>query len=135
MRYLLDTNIISAISRGRHPHILQRVIDAGSENCLTSVIVAGELRFGCEKVGNAVFSARIERALSYATIQPINDAVTGRYAIARKALERRGKPISQNDLWIAAHALALDLTLVTDNMGEFSRIPGLRVENWLRDDA
>lgn len=62
---------------------------------------------------------------------PLDDAVISHYCATRLALERIGKPIGPNDLFIAAHALALDLPLVTDNLREFSRVPGLRVENWL----
>lgn len=71
--------------------------------------------------------------LSALDVLPIDAAADHCYAGIRLTLERAGTPIGANDLLIAAHALALDLTLVTDNIGEFRRVPGLRVENWLRD--
>ena len=64
-------------------------------------------------------------------ILPIKPPTDARYAEIRLTLEKAGTPIGPNDLWIAAHALALDFTLVTDNITKFSRVPGLRVENWL----
>lgn len=66
-------------------------------------------------------------------VLPIDEAVTPHYARIRDHLERQGTPIGPNDLLIAAHAAALDATLVTDNEREFLRVPGLQIENWLRD--
>ena len=65
-------------------------------------------------------------------MSPLDAPADERYAVVRDHLARDGKPIGANDLLIAAHALALEATLVTDNTGEFSRVPGLKIENWLR---
>jgi tRNA(fMet)-specific endonuclease VapC len=80
-------------------------------------------------------ATRIENLLSYLPVLPIDIAVTSHYADIRKSLELKGTPIGQNDLWIAAHARAADLVLVTDNVGEFGRVEGLQIENWLRGGA
>ena len=74
--------------------------------------------------GQSPFRATVE-------VPPLDDGVDAKYGDIRTALERAGNPIGANDYLIAAHALATDLTLVTDNVGEFSRVPGLAVENWL----
>jgi tRNA(fMet)-specific endonuclease VapC len=98
-----------------------------------SVVVYGELVFG-----EAMSSRRDEAAAHLAalieTVQvlPLPLEAARRYAEIRAGLARAGRPIGSNDLWIAAHALAEDLTLVTNNEREFRRVPGLRVENWAR---
>ena len=73
-----------------------------------------------------------EQVLAEIAVHDLAVPADSRYAEIRVALERQGRPIGQNDLFIAAQCLALDLTLVTDNEREFSRVPGLRIENWLR---
>ena len=93
--------------------------------------VACELRYRAAKKGSLALSGRVDELLSAIEILPLDEGVDGKYAEIRAALERAGTPIGANDYLIAAHALATDLTLVTDNVGEFSRVPGLAVENWL----
>lgn len=103
----------------------------GEATICTSIIVACELRYGAAKKGSARLSERVESLLESLEVLPLDKESDHRYAEIRYHLEQQGKPIGPNDLLIAAHALALDLTLVTDNVEEFARVPGLRLENWL----
>ncbi|MFM9852828.1 MAG: type II toxin-antitoxin system VapC family toxin [Sphingomonadaceae bacterium] len=130
--YLLDTNILSVVVRHSQSPISRRLQAQSHDTYKTNLIVAGELRFGAQKIGNPTFLARVERALSLIEILPLTPPTETHYAEIRATLERKGTPIGANDLWIAAHALALDMTLVTDNVDEFARVDGLRIENWLR---
>ncbi|MGH6956351.1 MAG: type II toxin-antitoxin system VapC family toxin [Caulobacteraceae bacterium] len=130
--YLLDTNIVSAAIREPRGLLSQRIARAGERNVFTSVIVAAELRFGALRRGSLRLRASLDAILGGMEIAPLETAAVEHYARLRMALERVGEPISANDMLIAAHALALDATLVTDNEREFGRIDGLAVENWLR---
>lgn len=130
--YLLDTNIVSAMIRDPRGHVYKQVRRVGVERVGVSIIAVGELRFGIarkhsERLGNA-----LEEILESIGVLPFIEPASQTYGELRAALERAGTPIGPNDLWIAAHALASDATLVTDNEREFGRVPGLRVENWLR---
>ena len=98
----------------------------------TSIIVAAELRYGVAKRRSQRLSTQVERILQRLDVLPLEAPSDTRYGNLRAQLEQEGRLIGPNDLLIAAHALALDLILVTDNEGEFLRIPGLRIENWLR---
>ncbi|NJN61836.1 MAG: type II toxin-antitoxin system VapC family toxin [Coleofasciculaceae cyanobacterium RL_1_1] len=130
-QYMLDTNIVSELIRNPGGKAYQKVFDVGSTRICTSIIVACELKFGILKRQSYRLSAQVNSVLSTLTVLPLDSPVDERYAEARAQLERRGLPIGNNDLLIAAHALALDLTLVTANVREFRRVEGLRVENWL----
>jgi tRNA(fMet)-specific endonuclease VapC len=130
-RYLIDTNILSDLVRNPAGRIAQRIEAVGEETVCTSLVVTAELRFGAFKKGSKRLSAQLDAVLSALDILPLEEPVDERYAGLRLALERAGTPIGGNDMLIAAHALALGLTLVTANEREFSRVPGLAVENWL----
>ena len=132
MKYLLDTNIISALEKAPDGPLLSRLLRTGMDNAVTSIIVAGELQFGIMKSKTASLKKNLETLLGSITVLPLEEPVNLEYGRIRADLEKRGTPIGNNDLWIAAHALALGLTLVTENVDEFSRVDGLRVENWLR---
>jgi len=93
--------------------------------------VACELRYGAAKKDSPALSARVEQLLSTIEVLPLDEGVDKQYGALRSALEKVGTPIGANDYLIAAQALSLALILVTDNWGEFSRVPGLTVENWL----
>src|SRR5215216_469348 len=99
------------------------VSEAGESAVFTSLIVVAELRFGVAKSGSRRLAARLELVLSELPVEPLTTPADQRYATLRVALERAGTPIGQNDMLIAAHALALDATVVTDNEKEFSRVP------------
>lgn len=131
-RYLLDTNILSNLVRHPQGVVAARIAKEGERNVCTSIVVAGELRYGALKRGSARLTVQLETILSRMEILPLQEPADQRYAELRAHLEKRGKTIGPNDMLIAAHVLALDYIIVTDNMREFSRVPGLRVENWLR---
>jgi tRNA(fMet)-specific endonuclease VapC len=103
---------------------------AGGEASI-SVVTLAELRYGIDKVGSSRLRESLEEVLDYLPVHMFASPADAHYARLRVHLERVGTPIGPNDLFIAAHALALDLTLVTANVREFSRVPNLRVENWL----
>ena len=132
MRFMLDTNIVSDLVRQPHGRISARIAEVGETRVCTSIIVAAELRSGAAKRASSRLSAQLEAvlgALDVLAFEPPADAV---YGELRARLERTGKPIGANDLLIAAQALALRHTVVTDNELEFSRIEHLSVEYWLR---
>lgn len=129
--YLLDTNIISDIIRNPDGPAARRILQIGAKNIFTSIIVAAGLRYGCAKKDSPKLRARVEGILESMTILPLDIPADADYAGIRADLEAAGQTIGMNDLLIAAHACATGLTLVTDNMREFSRIRGLNVENWL----
>ncbi len=98
----------------------------------TSVIVLAELRFGVLRSGSQRLARRLIEVMRPLEVIAFEPPAEARYAEVRLHLQRRGELIGSNDMLIAAHALALDMTLVTANQREFERVPGLRVENWLR---
>ena len=132
MRYLLDTNIISDVVRNPQGKIAEQIFTVGESNVCTSIIVAAELRYGAEKKQSRRLSAQLEAVLGALEILPFEKPVDAAYGSIRAQLERTGKPIGANDLLIAAHALTLGYTVVTDNEKEFSRVKQLSVANWLR---
>lgn len=132
-RYLLDTNIISALVRHPKGTAAARIAHVGEDTVCTSLVVVCELRFGAAKKASQRLSTQLERVLSGIEILPLDEPADRRYADLRAHLDKAGTPLGANDYLIAAHALALGLTLVTDNLREFTRVPvpGLVVENWL----
>ena len=99
---------------------------------LTSIIVACELRYGAAKRGSRRLTRQVEAILAAITIRPLESDVERIYAAIRVALEKKGTPIGAHDMLIAAHARAIDAVCVTGNVAECKRVPGLKVENWLR---
>ena len=131
--YLLDTNILIAALKGR-PEVQRRLETVPLSAMRLSVIVLGELEFGAEKSRHGERNrARLATLVERLPLVGIDHETTRHYAQVRSALERQGKPIGANDTWIAAQALAIDATLVTDNEREFARVPGLALENWLAE--
>jgi len=130
--FLLDTNIVSDLMRDPGGRISRRIARAGEQNVCTSVIVAAEMRYGIAKRGSARLLTQLETIFLRLEILPLEPPSDIVYGDLRARLERAGTLIGPNDLLIASQALALDLTLVTDNEREFSRVPDLRIENWLR---
>ena len=131
LRYLLDTNILSDLIRNPQGTVAARIAKAGEETVCTSIIVAAELRFGAAKSDSNKLADRVDLILSALEILPLEAPADRFYGDVRHHLMRRGIPIGPNDLLIAAHALSMGLTVVTANAGEFARVPGLNVENWL----
>lgn len=130
MRRTLDTNICSYILR-RHPaSMIERFAGLDRGQLWLSAMVAAELRFGAAKLGSARFSAAVEAWLAGFEVRPWPLDATLHYASIRVALEQAGKSIGGMDLLIAAHAMAEDSVVVTNNAREFLRVPGLAVEEW-----
>ncbi len=127
---MLDTNIVSEVMRRPDGPAGTR-FKASRERLAVSVLVAAELRFGALKSQSDQLTRRVESILGVLPVLAFDAPADRAYARIRAELEARGTPIGGNDLLIAAHALALDLPLVTANLGEFSRVPDLRLENWL----
>jgi tRNA(fMet)-specific endonuclease VapC len=132
MRYLLDTNIVSDLIREPGGRVAKRVREVGEARVCTSIIVAAELRYGATKKGSARLSERLQSVLGALEVLPLDLPADRTYGLIRARLERIGHPIGGNDLLIAAQAMALGYTLVTDNDSEFGRIEGLLRQNWLR---
>lgn len=132
MRYLLDTNIVSDLVRNPQGKVAEQILKIGETNICTSIIVAAELRYGAEKKQSSRLSAQLEAILSALEIMPFEKPADVSYGAIRAQLEHAGKPIGANDLLIAAQALTLGYTVVTDNKKEFSRVKQLHIENWLR---
>ncbi|MDD5332240.1 MAG: type II toxin-antitoxin system VapC family toxin [Rhodoferax sp.] len=134
MRYLLDTNIVSHFLRGASPALNRRILNSTPEQLAISTISAGELRYGLRRLPASRRSALLARQLdglfSAIPVQPLPADAAQHYGTARSQLAAAGTPIGGNDLWIAAHALALGMTLVTNNTREFARVDGLKLENW-----
>jgi tRNA(fMet)-specific endonuclease VapC len=130
-QYLLDTNILSDLVRHPQGRVFQRIATVGENRICTSIIVACELRFGVAKSGSSRLVQQLERILEVLSVLPLEPPVDEHYAEIRTHLEQAGTPIGPNDLLIAAHALALNLTLVIANTREFERVPDLSLDNWL----
>jgi len=131
-RFLLDTNICIYIQRQRPRNVLARFKKLAPGDAAISVITWGELLYGAEK------SKQRKKALellaefkTFVPVLPIPETAGNTYGIIRASLESQGQPIGNNDLWIAAHAKAAGLTIVTNNEREFRRIAGLKVQNWV----
>jgi tRNA(fMet)-specific endonuclease VapC len=132
MRYLLDTNIVSDLVRHPQGVAAQHIAEVGEAQVCTSIIVSAELRYGVAKKSSARLTAQLEAVLGALEILPLKTPVDAVYGALRTRLEQLGRPIGANDLLIAAQAIALDYTIVTDNEKEFGRIKNLRCMNWLR---
>tara|TARA_R110002049_G_scaffold308150_1_gene511108 strand:+ start:4759 stop:5172 length:414 start_codon:yes stop_codon:yes gene_type:complete len=133
LAYLLDTNILSDLVRNPQGLVAAKITKAGEATVCTSVIVATELRYNAIKSNSAKLAERVNLILSALEILPLETPADHQYASLRHHLTRQGTPIGPNDLLIAAHAPANDLTVVSATVGEFSRAPGLKVENWLQN--
>lgn len=130
MRRTLDTNICSYILRKRPADMVERFAMLDKEQLWLSCMVAAELRFGAVKLGAPKFQAAVEAWLAGFDVRPWPVEATHHYASLRAALERSGQPIGNMDLMVAAHALAEDSVVITNNTREFHRLPGLAVEAW-----
>ncbi len=127
-RFLLDTNIVSQLIRDPQGVVASHIENVGEERVCISVVVAAELRFGARKKRSTKLTRQVSKILNAFEILPLEAPVEEHYAEIRDFLERKGEPIGANDLFIAAHARALGLTLVTANHREFSRVPRLKVK-------
>ena len=130
-RYLLDTNICIYIAKNNPPAVREKFARVTASELAISVITLGELRFGAEKSQNRERAiASIDALLATVQIAPLTERAGEHYGQIRAVLQRAGLVIGNNDLWLAAQARAEGWTLVTNNEREFSRVEGLRAENW-----
>jgi tRNA(fMet)-specific endonuclease VapC len=133
--YLLDANILSDMLRNPQGNAAQKYrrlsLDA-NVRLATSIVAASEMRYGVVKKGSPALAKRVGQLLDAIEVLPLQAGVDAKYGEVRGDLERRGQLIGPNDMFLAAHALALDAVLVTDNVREFERVNGLRLENWIR---
>lgn len=132
MKVLLDTDITSYLFAHRDEQVRRRFTAFAVGEVGISAITAAELAFGAERNSSERNRKAVERALESLAVAPFDAAAARAYGRIRAALQRRGTPIGPLDMLIAAHAVALDVPLVTNNIREFHRVPELRVENWLR---
>lgn len=130
-RFLLDTNICIYIRQQKPQQVLRRFSDLRAGEAAISVITYGELVFGANRSRQRV--AALERLIELVNLLPalpLPETAGQTYGTIRAELDSRGEMIGNNDLWIAAHAMAAGLTLVTNNEREFRRIAALKLQNW-----
>jgi len=134
VQYLLDTNVWVDYLTGRYPNVVTRIQRSLPDELGLSSVVLAELRHGAEKSRrkklNHGLLDTLAREVRCVEFDPV---AARRYGELRTALERRGTPLGPYDMLIAAHAVALGLTVVTDNEREFGRVDALRVENWRKN--
>lgn len=129
--YLLDTNICIYIQKHRPASVARRFEKLRAGDAFISVITWGELQYGAARSQQQErVTALLDEFRALVPVLPLPDQAGNCYGALRAELAARGTPIGNNDLWIAAHALAAGMTLVTNNQREFARVPGLRVKNW-----
>lgn len=131
LRYLLDTDICIYVLKRRLPAVLAHFDRLRPGEAAISTIAFGELAFGASKSKSRdLVQLQLEALTTVAPVEPVPIEAAQHYAEIRAALKGQGTPIGGNDLWIAAHARAARLTLVTNNEREFRRVAGLKVQNW-----
>jgi tRNA(fMet)-specific endonuclease VapC len=132
-RYMLDTNICIYIAKHQPPEVKARFERLKPGQLIMSVITYGELHYGATKSMQRTRAlAQLEELVRDIPVEDLNSTAAQAYGEIRAALEKQGRLIGNNDLWIGAHAMALDVTLATNNEREFKRIAGLSVENWAK---
>lgn len=135
LRYLLDTNIVIYVLKRRPVEVLN-LFNANAERMAISAITQAELFHGAEKSDRVAWNlSAIEDFCSRLEVLPYGPRAAQHYGAIRAALEKAGIPIGVNDIHIAAHARSEGLVVVTNNMSEFARVPGLEAENWVAANA
>lgn len=129
--YLLDTNICIYVINNKPIQVFEKFKQFQLGQLAVSSITASELTFGVEKSGSEKNKQALNKFLMPLDIMPYDEQAIWHYARLRQNLQSRGQTIGSLDMLIAAHALALDVTLVTNNIKEFERVEGLRLENWI----
>jgi tRNA(fMet)-specific endonuclease VapC len=128
--FMLDTNALSELIRNPQGVLAQKLNTLEPDAACTSIVAACELRFGAQRKGSKPLTHRVEQLLQALTVLPLDTPADEHYADIRATLERSGTPIGSHDLFIAAHARSRGMTLLTRNLREFQRVPGLTVEDW-----
>lgn len=130
-RYLLDTNICADLISHPQGPAAKRLFVVGAHLVGINWIVVAEMRFGARKKNSPVLTERVEALIHEMAWIEMPEHITTHYADIRWSLTQQGQLIGQNDLWLAAHARAQGLTLVTHNHAEFARVDGLLLQDWL----
>lgn len=131
MRYLLDTNACVDYLTRRYPRVVVRIQGSSPEDLCLSAVVVAELRYGADhSARRRTNHARIDVLVGEIETLDFDLGAAAAYGRVRAHLEASGTPIGSNDMLIAAHGLSRELTVVTDNVAEFGRVRGLRIENW-----
>lgn len=134
LQFLLDTNICIYIAKQKPPSVLHKFEQLVVGQVAMSTITYGELFFEAQKSHHPRQAMKIlEELTGLIPALPISTETGKIYGEIRNKLEKLGTPIGNNDLWIAAHALALEVVLITNNVKEFRRIPHLKIDNWVVD--
>jgi tRNA(fMet)-specific endonuclease VapC len=132
-RYMLDTNMCIYIAKHRPPEVRARFERLKPGQLVMSAITYGELYYGASKSSQqAKALAQLQELVQDIPVEELDSRASEAFGEIRATLEKEGRLIGNNDLWIGAHALALNLTLATNNEREFKRIPGLSLENWTK---
>jgi len=132
-RYMLDTDICIYLAKNRHPKMNARFESLRPEQLVMSAITYGELQHGANKSNQRErILSQLAELIQYIPAESLTAAVAQSYGKIRATLEKQGRVIGNNDIWIAAHAVTLDVTLATNDEREFERIPDLTVENWTK---
>jgi tRNA(fMet)-specific endonuclease VapC len=127
---MLDTDSVSSALRGQG-RVAARILDhRPSEICISAVTLA-ELRYGAARRKSKKLGAVIDAFVSNVAVMPFDDLCAAQFGVVANDLAEHGPPIGEFDAFIAAHAIALELTLVTTNVKHFARVAGLQVENWV----
>jgi tRNA(fMet)-specific endonuclease VapC len=133
LRFLLDTNTCIYIRRKRPTHVLARFERLRPGEAGISVVTYAELFYRAERMADRIRAIEaLEELASAIPILPMPVEAARAYGAIRAQLAAKGELIGSNDIWIAAHARALDMTVITNNEREFKRVAGLRVENWVK---
>jgi len=132
IRYLLDTSTVRFFVREPSAALRRHLERTHAEHVAVSVITEMEMRYGLARRPSARVAALVEEVLDSITILPLTSDAAKHYGRTRAALDAKGTPISPLDLMIAAHALSLGVTLVSNHLREFRRVPGLRCQDWTR---
>jgi tRNA(fMet)-specific endonuclease VapC len=132
-RYMLDTDICIYLAKNRYPQLTARFERLKPEQPVMSVITYGELHYGANKsTERSRVVLQLAELIQYIPVESLTASAAEAYGEIRATLARQGRIIGNNDIWIAAHAMALDVTLATNNDREFLRVAGLSVENWTK---
>jgi tRNA(fMet)-specific endonuclease VapC len=132
-RYMLDTDICIYLAKNQHPQVTARFERLKPEQPVMSAITYGELQYGANKsIERLRTLSLLTELIQHIPVESVTSSAAQVYGEIRATLEKQGRVIGNNDIWIAAHAIALDVTLATNNDREFLRVTGLSVENWTK---
>ena len=131
LTYMLDTNICIYVMKNYPPNLLEKFNTLAEQLCISSITL-GELHYGAEKSARRVDNlTAIEHLVARLDVLPFEAKAAAHYGQVRAELERAGTPCGPHDMQIGGHARSEGLIIVTNNMREFNRMPGIRAENWV----